>query len=125
MNSWLIKHKLLFLLYCGLSARVLHFLMSLFFTIQQEGLEEEITRRSLTYSSWDLSSSKDRGRAGWHPVTYKFSDATPSLLKSIKVFTLYFSLLTLFFLHLLENVSVYEDCKHAPCPESFPHGITC
>ncbi|KAH7577323.1 hypothetical protein JRO89_XS01G0236100 [Xanthoceras sorbifolium] len=37
----------------------------------QEGLEGEITRRSLTYSSWDLSSSKDRERRGWHPVTYK------------------------------------------------------
>ncbi|PON84242.1 Glycosyl transferase [Trema orientale] len=51
---------------------------------QQEGLEAEITRRSLTHSSWDLSSSKDRERRGWHPVTYKFSDATPILIQSIK-----------------------------------------
>lgn len=52
---------------------------------QQEGLEGEVTRRSLTYSSWDLSSSKDHERRGWHPVTYKFSDATPMLIQSIKV----------------------------------------
>ncbi|XP_024029525.1 uncharacterized protein LOC21403435 isoform X1 [Morus notabilis] len=52
--------------------------------LAQEGLEGEITRRSLTHSSWDLSSSKDRERRGWHPVTYKFSDATPMLIQSIK-----------------------------------------
>ncbi|GLT31926.1 hypothetical protein SLA2020_066250 [Shorea laevis] len=52
--------------------------------LAQEGLEGEITRRSLTYSAWDLSASKDRERRGWHPVTYKFSDATPLLIKSIK-----------------------------------------
>ncbi|GMN42555.1 hypothetical protein TIFTF001_011746 [Ficus carica] len=53
-------------------------------TLLAEGLEGELTRRSLTHSSWDLSSSKDRERRGWHPVTYKFSDATPTLLQSIK-----------------------------------------
>ncbi|KAG6656509.1 glycosyltransferase BC10 [Carya illinoinensis] len=52
--------------------------------LAQEGLEGEVTRRSLTYSSWDLSSSKDHERRGWHPVTYKFSDATPMLIQSIK-----------------------------------------
>ncbi|KAL5572766.1 hypothetical protein UlMin_022363 [Ulmus minor] len=52
--------------------------------LAQEGLEDELTRRSLTHSSWDLSSSKDRERRGWHPVTYKFSDATPELIQSIK-----------------------------------------
>ncbi|GAV70250.1 Branch domain-containing protein [Cephalotus follicularis] len=52
--------------------------------LAQEGLEGEITRRSLTHSSWDLSSSKDRERRGWHPVTYKFSDATPMLIQKIK-----------------------------------------
>ncbi|KAE8689347.1 Core-2/I-branching beta-1,6-N-acetylglucosaminyltransferase family protein isoform 2 [Hibiscus syriacus] len=52
--------------------------------LAQEGFEGEITRRSLIYSAWDLSASKDRERRGWHPVTYKFSDATPELIKSIK-----------------------------------------
>lgn len=53
--------------------------------IQQEGLEGEITRRSLTHTAWDLSASKDRERRGWHPATYKFSDATSQLILSIKV----------------------------------------
>ncbi|KAJ6775748.1 CORE-2/I-BRANCHING BETA-16-N-ACETYLGLUCOSAMINYLTRANSFERASE FAMILY PROTEIN-RELATED [Salix koriyanagi] len=52
--------------------------------LARKGLEGEITRRSLTHSSWDLSSSKDPERRGWHPVTYKFSDATPMLIQSIK-----------------------------------------
>ncbi|XP_027358590.1 glycosyltransferase BC10 isoform X2 [Abrus precatorius] len=53
--------------------------------LAQKGLEEEITRRSLTHTSWDISNSRDHERRGWHPVTYKFSDATPMLLKFIKI----------------------------------------
>uniref|UniRef100_A0A803LW71 Retrotransposon gag domain-containing protein n=1 Tax=Chenopodium quinoa TaxID=63459 RepID=A0A803LW71_CHEQI len=49
-----------------------------------EGLEGEITRRSLTHTAWDLPASKDHERRGWHPVTYKFSDATSELILSIK-----------------------------------------
>lgn len=52
--------------------------------LAQNGLEAEITRRSLTHSSWDLWSSRDPERRGWHPVTYKLADATPSLIQSIK-----------------------------------------
>ncbi|KAL0450690.1 UNVERIFIED_CONTAM: Glycosyltransferase BC10 [Sesamum latifolium] len=52
--------------------------------LAQKGLEGEITRRSLTHSSWDLSSSKDPKRRGWHPVTYKLADATSTLIESIK-----------------------------------------
>ncbi|XP_059639996.1 glycosyltransferase BC10 [Cornus florida] len=52
--------------------------------LAQEGLEGEITRRTLTHTSWDLSSSKDRERRGWHPMTYKLADATPMLIQSIK-----------------------------------------
>ncbi|CAI0456148.1 unnamed protein product [Linum tenue] len=52
--------------------------------LAQKGLEKEITRRSLTHTSWDVSSSKDPKRRGWHPVSYKFSDATPMLIQSIK-----------------------------------------
>ncbi|ONL94014.1 hypothetical protein ZEAMMB73_Zm00001d027804 [Zea mays] len=58
-----------------------HYIQTL---LAQSGLEEELTRRSVTYSAWDLSASKDRERRGWHPVTYKVSDATPRLIKSIK-----------------------------------------
>ncbi|KAK1359477.1 Core-2/I-branching beta-1,6-N-acetylglucosaminyltransferase family protein [Heracleum sosnowskyi] len=53
-------------------------------TRQQEGLEGEITRRGVTHTSWDIKSSKIRERQGWHPVTYKLADATPSLIQSIK-----------------------------------------
>ncbi|KAF5943413.1 hypothetical protein HYC85_017490 [Camellia sinensis] len=59
-------------------------LVSLSFKIQQEGLEEEITRRTLTHTSWVLSSFKDRERRGWHPMTYKLVDATTTLIQSIK-----------------------------------------
>ncbi|XP_051115573.1 glycosyltransferase BC10-like [Andrographis paniculata] len=52
--------------------------------LAQKGLEGEITRRSLTHSSWDLSSSRDPKRRGWHPVTYRLADATPALIQSIK-----------------------------------------
>lgn len=52
---------------------------------QQKVVESELTRRSLTHSAWDLSSSKSNERRGWHPMTYKFSDATPQLIQSIKV----------------------------------------
>ncbi|KAK6128319.1 hypothetical protein DH2020_037938 [Rehmannia glutinosa] len=52
--------------------------------LAQKGLEGEITRRSLTHSSWDLSSSRNHERRGWHPVTYKLADATPQLIQSIK-----------------------------------------
>lgn len=52
---------------------------------QQKGLELEITRRTLTHTSWDLSSSREHERRGWHPLTYKLADATPTLVQSIKV----------------------------------------
>ncbi|XP_075498786.1 glycosyltransferase BC10-like isoform X3 [Primulina tabacum] len=52
--------------------------------LAQKGLEGEITRRSLTHSSWDLSSSKDPERRGWHPLTYKLADSSPMLIQSIK-----------------------------------------
>ncbi|XP_074312325.1 glycosyltransferase BC10-like isoform X1 [Silene latifolia] len=58
-----------------------HYVQSL---LAQEGLEDEITRRSLTHTAWDLPSTRDRERRGWHPVSYKFSDATPQLIQSIK-----------------------------------------
>ncbi|KAF5945077.1 hypothetical protein HYC85_015305 [Camellia sinensis] len=45
---------------------------------------EQITQRTLTHTSWDPSSSKDRERWGWHPITYKLADATTMLIQSIK-----------------------------------------
>ncbi|KAL2505204.1 Core-2/I-branching beta-1 [Abeliophyllum distichum] len=52
--------------------------------LAQKGLELEITRRTLTHTSWDLSSSREYDRRGWHPLTYKLADATPTLVQSIK-----------------------------------------
>lgn len=52
--------------------------------LAQKGLEEEIARRTLTHTSWDLSASQVRERRGWHPTSYRLSDATPLLIKSIK-----------------------------------------
>ncbi|CAI9277095.1 unnamed protein product [Lactuca saligna] len=52
--------------------------------LAHKGLEGEITRRSLTHTSWDISSKQGRERQGWHPVTYKLADATPMLVQSIK-----------------------------------------
>ena len=75
--------------------------------MQQEGLEEEITRRALTHTSWDLSSSKDRERRGWHPVTYKLVDATTTLIQSIKV-----CMSALFFFSLgvcLPSIDTFEE----------------
>ncbi|XP_047314661.1 glycosyltransferase BC10-like [Impatiens glandulifera] len=52
--------------------------------LSREGLDDEITRRMLTHTSWDLSFSKEHDRRGWHPVTYKLADATPTLIQSLK-----------------------------------------
>ncbi|KAL3378882.1 hypothetical protein AABB24_004686 [Solanum stoloniferum] len=52
--------------------------------LAHEGLEGEITRRTLTHTAWLILSSKERERKGWHPVTYKLADATPMLIQSIK-----------------------------------------
>ncbi|XP_022895117.1 uncharacterized protein LOC111409315 [Olea europaea var. sylvestris] len=53
--------------------------------LAQKGLEREVTRRTLTHTAWDLSSSREHERRGWHPITYKLTDATPALIQSIKV----------------------------------------
>ncbi|PHT26367.1 hypothetical protein CQW23_34021, partial [Capsicum baccatum] len=52
--------------------------------LAHEGLEGEITRRTLTHTAWLILSSKERERKGWHPVTYKLAAATPMLIQSIK-----------------------------------------
>lgn len=52
--------------------------------LTQKGLEGQLTRRSLIHTAWDLQSSKEYDRRGWHPLTYKLADATPELIQSIK-----------------------------------------
>lgn len=52
--------------------------------LAHKGLEGEITRRTLTHTAWLILSSKERERKGWHPVTYKLTDATAMLIQTIK-----------------------------------------
>ncbi|KAL5723886.1 Glycosyltransferase bc10 [Ranunculus cassubicifolius] len=55
--------------------------------LAQEGLEGEITRRTLTHTAWDVPTSRatrERERRGWHPTTYRLSDATPEVIQAIK-----------------------------------------
>lgn len=46
-------------------------------------LEDELERRTLTYTLWNQSTSKMEGKA-WHPLTFKYADAGPRHIKSIK-----------------------------------------
>lgn len=48
------------------------------------GLENEVERRTLTYSAWNNSIPKG-DRRSWHPVTLHYLDATPEKMKEIKV----------------------------------------
>ncbi|MCO5591244.1 hypothetical protein L7F22_045225 [Adiantum nelumboides] len=50
------------------------------------GYEDEIERRTLTFTQWD-QSGKNRERKGWHPVTFALSDASSELINSIKNIT--------------------------------------
>lgn len=57
-----------------------HYIQTLF---AMEELEEQTERRTLTYSRWE-NQVKGKGREGWHPVTYTFSDATLQAIKDIQ-----------------------------------------
>lgn len=58
--------------------------MDVYLFVQIKGLEGEIERRTLTFSRWE-NSAKDQGQNGWHPVTFKFADATVQTIKEIQV----------------------------------------
>lgn len=47
------------------------------------GLEDQVERRTLTYTLWNESASKMEGK-GWHPVTFSYSTASPQRIKEIK-----------------------------------------
>ena len=51
---------------------------------QIEDMENEIERRTLTYSRWE-NSVKGKGRQGWHPVTFSFADAALKAITDIQV----------------------------------------
>lgn len=46
-------------------------------------LENELERRTLTYTSWNQSAGKME-RHGWHPITFKYANASPKHIKDIK-----------------------------------------
>eukprot|EP01018_Ginkgo_biloba_P008937 Gb_12469 [translate_table: standard] len=50
--------------------------------LAMEGLEGELNRRTLTYTLW--KSANGRERQGWHPMTFKYADASAKLIKDIK-----------------------------------------
>ncbi|CAM6096956.1 unnamed protein product [Calypogeia fissa] len=47
------------------------------------GLEEQIERRTLTYSKWK-DFDQERDRKGWHPITFNYPDASLEAVKDIQ-----------------------------------------
>ncbi|KAG1347113.1 glycosyltransferase BC10 [Cocos nucifera] len=46
-------------------------------------LEDELERRTLTYTSWNQSSN-DKEKKNWHPMTFEYADAGPQHIKEIR-----------------------------------------
>lgn len=46
-------------------------------------LEDELERRTLTYTEWNQSATKMEGQA-WHPITFKYANASPQHINKIK-----------------------------------------
>lgn len=57
-----------------------HYLQTL---LTMMGLENELERRTLTYTLWNESASRMEG-TGWHPVTFSYSAATPQRVQELK-----------------------------------------
>ncbi|KAJ7981267.1 Core-2/I-branching beta-1,6-N-acetylglucosaminyltransferase family protein [Quillaja saponaria] len=51
--------------------------------LEMSGAENELERRTLTYTSWDQSAVRGT-RKSWHPVTLTYSDVTPEQVAKIK-----------------------------------------
>ncbi|VVA17573.1 PREDICTED: Core-2/I-branching beta-1 [Prunus dulcis] len=47
------------------------------------GLEDELERRTLTYTSWNQSTIPWKRRS-WHPITFDYADASPWKMREIK-----------------------------------------
>ena len=47
-------------------------------------LEDELERRTLTYTSWNQSKT-GKGKQSWHPSTFQYETASPRHIKEIKV----------------------------------------
>lgn len=55
---------------------------------QMNELEDELERRTLTYTSWNQSSN-DKNKQNWHPMTFEYADAGPQHIKEIRVHTIF------------------------------------
>ncbi|XP_078446094.1 glycosyltransferase BC10-like isoform X2 [Wolffia australiana] len=82
-----------------------HYIQTLF---SINGLVDEIERRSLTYTLWNQSTSKVE-QQGWHPVTFGYAAAGPSLISQIKAIDHFY----------METEYRTEECfcngVHVPC----------
>ncbi|XP_017984528.1 PREDICTED: uncharacterized protein LOC18612314 isoform X1 [Theobroma cacao] len=52
--------------------------------LKMSGLENELERRTLTYSLWNQSAEAGERRS-WHPFRFNHADASPQLIQDIKV----------------------------------------
>ncbi|KAL6840489.1 hypothetical protein ACP4OV_030299 [Aristida adscensionis] len=57
-----------------------HYVQTLF---SIKGLESELERRTLTYTSWNQSSNP-KDKMTWHPVTFEYDTAGPEHIRAIK-----------------------------------------
>ncbi|KAL6615845.1 hypothetical protein ACP70R_038115 [Stipagrostis hirtigluma subsp. patula] len=57
-----------------------HYVQTLF---SIKGLENELERRTLTYTSWNQSSNP-KDKMTWHPVTYEYDTTGPEHISAIK-----------------------------------------
>lgn len=48
------------------------------------GLESEMERRTVTYTTWNLSAKKAEAKS-WHPLTFTSENSGPEEIQEIKV----------------------------------------
>jgi hypothetical protein len=48
------------------------------------GLENEMERRTVTYTTWNLSAKKAEAKS-WHPLTFTSDNCGPEEIEGIKV----------------------------------------
>ncbi|KAI4999900.1 glycosyltransferase BC10-like [Hordeum vulgare subsp. vulgare] len=58
-----------------------HYVQTLF---SIKGLEDELERRTLTYTSWNQSSLDPKDKMTWHPTTFEYDAASPEQINAIK-----------------------------------------
>lgn len=69
-----------------LTANILSFFFYsvFFFFFKMSELEDELERRTLTYTLWKQSSN-DKKRQSWHPVTFEYADVSPQHINEMRV----------------------------------------